>query len=831
MLPRESHSKEVDAAVLSVIGYPAYAVHDPALIKKTRRAIRQKLEGRYGLKRFLRDGHQTAVEDYGRLHYEAEELKQFENVESEWPLFFTYLFLDALLRHDEDDAKKYEQLLKGVLIEQDGEQLLPELYYVPRDLIAKERKEPGSQDRLPNENVPLVWAQSLYLLARMIRAGVLSGRQIDPLGRRRHKRPGRPVVQILLLSEDEELQAELSSHGVQSETLSDIFPVLAYVPEEIARAHGVVGENERLGLSGRAARALKSLTTSRFYDLSGKTSLCLAPFFLQQDFFLTYDLEFLVQRFKSELTYLRRHWTMPGRPTVTVLLTRNLLETDRTPFFELMSEVRRGKVDDIPVHQGTLVQLMPTAAFARLDISKLTSPLVPAQSVLHPPHALRHAHASTPLDVTIEREIESTEDTKALTQRLIQTENLYEQIEVLTALSRRVGMDALVAVGEETSRLHDLTTEVYEAAGAARFWSVVRRAAGLLRKVDTDLNLACAALLVAHKNIQVGRAYSPESLITAPIPDQELLDKIEKYCRDDARDRVLTQEILLYLGLLVRARPQLFRALLTVRVSHIIGLLTGELARENGIPVDEAYDVLLSTPPSEIQSRLEAALSRYAEIESLPQQLEHLGVAAFPGELLWNEDLGLSALEQPKEGWLSWRQFRGVIDRRPEDFYARAWHAFRHVPGIIIGDKLDRRNRIESRAVLSDMTPGEQAFALLLEHLLNKVQAPEFRQLNIEALSVTSSFFAQNPDLQITDALSLDAVIGHAVRLHFLRRHPERSQDYDAHKVEAWNTFYASAPFDTSAALAAALRYLLSTPGQPAPGQPAKIEGASIYRL
>ena len=53
------------------------------------------LSGRYGLKRFLRDGHQTVREDQGRLHYEPEELQKFEHIESEWPLFFAYLLLEA----------------------------------------------------------------------------------------------------------------------------------------------------------------------------------------------------------------------------------------------------------------------------------------------------------------------------------------------------------------------------------------------------------------------------------------------------------------------------------------------------------------------------------------------------------------------------------------------------------------------------------------------------------------------------------------------------------------------------------------------------------------
>lgn len=102
MLPRESNSKEIDAGLLAVIGYPAFAVEDSELIKQTRDEILSKLRGKYGCKRFLRDGHRTAKEDPTRLYYEPSELKVFENIECEWPLFWCYLILDACFRGDRE---------------------------------------------------------------------------------------------------------------------------------------------------------------------------------------------------------------------------------------------------------------------------------------------------------------------------------------------------------------------------------------------------------------------------------------------------------------------------------------------------------------------------------------------------------------------------------------------------------------------------------------------------------------------------------------------------------------------------------------------------------
>ena len=166
----------------------------------------------------------------------------------------------------------------------------------------------------------------------MMRDGVLLPSDIDPLGRRRHRPPHQPVVQLVFLAEDAALQAELAAHGVLTETPDDIAPVVVQLPHDIAVAYGEVGSNARLGLTGRSALALKSLTTSRFYKLRGRTAVCLASFFMQQEFFLAYDLDFVVRRFESELAYLHRNWTQVGRPTVTVLLTRNFMDADRTAF-------------------------------------------------------------------------------------------------------------------------------------------------------------------------------------------------------------------------------------------------------------------------------------------------------------------------------------------------------------------------------------------------------------------------------------------------------------------------------------------------------------------
>jgi phosphorylase kinase alpha/beta subunit len=259
-LPRESPSKEIDAALLAVISFPAFAVGDPALAEKTRLHIINKLGGKYGMKRFLRDGHQTVLEDSNRLFYDAHELLKFENIESEWPLFFTYLILDGLFRNDSAQVYRYKKLLEPLLVnadpyenlafEETAMKLVPELYIVPIETVALEKEAPGSQERVHNPNVPLVWAQSLYILGNLIEENLLTVADIDPIGRRLNpygKRQNRDtMVQIVLLSESEALQSMLRTYGLETQTVEHCKPCSISSPSALADAYSFLGKSQKL---------------------------------------------------------------------------------------------------------------------------------------------------------------------------------------------------------------------------------------------------------------------------------------------------------------------------------------------------------------------------------------------------------------------------------------------------------------------------------------------------------------------------------------------------------------------------------------------------------
>ena len=57
------------------------------------------------------------------------------------------------------------------------------------------------------------------------------------------------------------------------------------------------------------------------------------------------------------------------------------------------------------------------------------------------------------------------------------------------------------------------------------------------------------------------------------------------------------------------------------------------------------------------------------------------------------------------------------------------------------------------------MTPGETSFARNVEHLLAKIDAPEYRHLTIEALVALGDFFRENPRFILSEYLILDLIM------------------------------------------------------------------------
>ncbi|KFV50905.1 Phosphorylase b kinase regulatory subunit alpha, skeletal muscle isoform, partial [Gavia stellata] len=373
MLPRASTSKEVDASVLSVISYPAFAVEDSELVEITKQEIITKLQGRCGCCRFLRDGYRTPKEDPNRLYYEPAELKLFENIECEWPLFWAYLIIDGIFSGNMEQVQEYREALEGVLIKgKNGLRLVPELYSVPPDKVDEEYRNPHTVDRIPMGKLPLMWGQSLYILGCLMAEGFLAPGEIDPLNRRFATVP-KPdvVVQVCILAETEGIKAVLRKEDIDVETVADVYPIRVQPARILSHIYARLGRNKQMCLTGRPYRHMGVLGTSKLYNIRKNIFTFTPQFIDQQQFYLALDNKMIVEMLRTDLSYLCSRWRMTGRPTITFPVSHTMLdETGSSVHPTVLATLRKlqdGYFGGARIQTGKLSEFLTTSCRTHLS--------------------------------------------------------------------------------------------------------------------------------------------------------------------------------------------------------------------------------------------------------------------------------------------------------------------------------------------------------------------------------------------------------------------------------------------------------------------------------
>ncbi len=809
LLPRESVSKETDAALLSIIGYPAYAVEEETLLICTRDKIIKKLAGEYGCKRFLLDGHQSCLEDASRLHYEPSELRQFEHIESEWPLFFTYLLLDALMRDDEQEIRHWRKKLAPLFIEQDGEALLPELYIVPKEAIDAEKLNPGSQVRVPNENLPLVWAQSLFMLSDMIIDGLLEPSDIDPLERRGrigHKRGTVPLVPVL--AENESVKRQLLELGIGSETLDEVSPVRVMHASELSHIHTLLGINKKLSLKGRPLQVTRTITTARLHLLEKEKIIFLPYFFNPQGFYFSYDNKLLVEHFRGSLKFLSLYWDQPEQPIMPFLVREDmLLENAKVEVLGLLQEFRKGECDSMRIRTDALGQLLSDAEVERIDYLhgfELRDMQIKAKRVCSDrPKA--NSITDAPLNAEERQGLESADDA-FLMDTLMNSSDRRMQVHALALLWQRKGEGFEIRSNEESLTLSEIAERYYERATLCHDWAVVRHIANLTRKYDDRLEDVLLDIVIRQKRLAVGRAYSEKATFSKPHKSTDIVETIFEFCGNNTAEGVLTQELVLHLGHMIRTEPEFFKDILTLRTWSFVRLLVGQVSREKSLQMGDAYEYLVGLAPHDIYDHLRSILKFFTrEVTRLKSQ-ENLYASGLSSLDAIKLSPATSSLPEV-EDWEEWRQHMGVIGGLSPDFYKDVWYLLQQCDALVIGDKYSPQNRISSEHTL-DATAGERSFALRIDALLQSIDAPDYRQLNIEAIESLARLFRQSPQLHVDSDLILDVLIGHAVRISWERGH--RSGDYDEQRGQAWEAIYKRSPQELEGTFIEAFVYLLT---------------------
>ncbi|OBS71205.1 hypothetical protein A6R68_00266 [Neotoma lepida] len=812
MLPRASTSKEIDAGLLSIISFPAFAVEDVNLVNVTKNEIISKLQGRYGCCRFLRDGYKTPREvDPHRLHYDPAELKLFENIECEWPVFWTYLIIDGIFSGDAVQVQEYREALEGILIRgKDGIHLVPELYAIPPDKVDEEYKNPHTVDRIPLGKLPHLWGQSLYILGSLLAEGFLATGEIDPLNRR-FSTSVKPdvVVQVAVLAENSHIKGLLQQHGINVQSIADVHPIQVQPGRILSHIYAKLGRNKNMKLGGRPYRHIG------FTD--------------QHHFYLALDNEMIVEMLRIELAYLCTCWRMTGRPTLTFPVTHTMLTSDGSDIHPaVLSTIRKledGYFGGARVKLGNLAEFLTTSFYTYLtfldpdcdeklfdDVSDGSfSPDSESdlggylENSSHPESQdeldqyINHLLQSTSLkcylpplckkseDSHVFSAVHSTRDilsvmakakvfpmvlpTKVLSGHR-KSLNLVDSPQPLLKKTPEYDYQGpswdTNLFGQHGVTVHSLLSELYGKAGLNQEWSLIRYISGLLRKKVEILAEACADLLSHQKQLTVGLPPEPrEKTISAPLPPEELIKLIYEASGQDISIAVLTQEIVVYLAMYVRAQPSLFAEMLRLRIGLIIQVMATELARSLNCSGEEASESLMNLSPFDMKNLLHHILSgKEFGVERSVRPIhsstsspaisihevghtgvtktERSGITRLRSEMKQRSSTpssptGTSSTDsgghhmgwgEQQGQWLRRRRLDGAINRVPVGFYQRVWNILQKCHGLSID------GYVLPSSTTQEMTPCEIKFADHVESVLNRVSQPEYRQLLVEAIMV-----------------------------------------------------------------------------------------------
>uniref|UniRef100_A0A7N4NG25 Phosphorylase b kinase regulatory subunit n=1 Tax=Sarcophilus harrisii TaxID=9305 RepID=A0A7N4NG25_SARHA len=631
MLPRASTSKEIDAGLLSIISYPAFAVEDVNIVNETKNEIIAKLQGRYGCCRFLRDGYKTPREDPNRLHYDPAELKLFENIECEWPVFWTYFIIDGVFSGDAVQVQEYQEALEGILIRgKNGIHLMPELYAIPPGKVDEEYKNPHTVDRVPLGKIPHLWGQSLYILSSLLAEGFLATGEIDPLNRR-FSTAVKPdvVVQVTILAESNKIKELLRKHGFSVQSIADIHPIrvqpariLSHIYAKLANDgsdidSAVLSTIRKLedGYFGGARVKLGNLseflTTSFYTDLTfldpdGDEKLFDDPSDGSYSPDSEYDLDgysedIYNQESQDEFDQYINH-LLQSTALKCYLPTLSKTVEDRHVFSaihstrDILSMMAKKKGLEIPCVSMSLPTKGLSAHRKSLNLVDSPQPLLVK---------------SSETDVLWPKDAHGNLDCEKLVEQLKECSNLQDQADILYILYVLKGPDWDTNLsGQHGVTVHNLLSELYRKAGLNKEWGLIRYISGLLKKKVEVLAEACTDLLSHQKQLTVGLPPEPrERTISAPLPPEELTQLIYEASGQDISIAVLTQEIVVYLAMYVRSQPSLFVEMLRLRIGLIIQVMATELARSLNCSGEEASESLMNLSPFDMKNLLHHILS------------------------------------------------------------------------------------------------------------------------------------------------------------------------------------------------------------------------------
>uniref|UniRef100_A0A8C2HA85 Phosphorylase b kinase regulatory subunit n=1 Tax=Cyprinus carpio TaxID=7962 RepID=A0A8C2HA85_CYPCA len=653
LLPRESRSHNTDSALLPCISYPAFTVDDDALYYQTLDKIVHKLKGKYGFKRFLQDGYRTANEDKNCRHYKPAEMKLFDGIECEFPLFFIYMMIDGVFRGNPAQVKEFQELLEAVIQSFqsfEGHAVIPKYYYVPADFVEAEQKNHGSQKRFPSnsgrDGMLFLWGQALYNIAKLLVDGLIRPKDIDPIHRYVPRQDQRNVsmrysnqgpiendvvIHVALIAESQRLKVFLNT-----QTPQQVEPIQIWPQKELVKAYCFLAINKKLGLSGRPEGPVDCIGTCKIYRILGKTVVCYPIVFDLSDFYLSQDVMLLIDDIKNALQFIKQYWKMPGRPLFLTLIREDNIKGSRfNPILDMLTAFKKGNIGGVKVHVD------------RLQVEQNKEYHNSFEELELPKHSKVKRQTSTPNASDLEQQPEiSTEEwllksTFEILQKFNDCDCLASQAQLASILLRKDCPDFF----DRNVIISLLYCVVFT-------MSIVRLAASLLTKLVDSLAPSITRILVHGKQVTLGLFGHEEIVISNPLSPGVIKDIIYSMCSPHGeREAVLQQELVIHIGWIISNNPELFSGMLKIRVGWIVQAMKHELKiRAGDMPPQDIYQM----SPSAVKQLL----------------------------------LDVLQPQQTGRSWLNRRQIDGSLNRTPLGFYDRVWQILERTRnGIMLGGK------------------------------------------------------------------------------------------------------------------------------------------------
>uniref|UniRef100_A0A9J8CR97 Phosphorylase b kinase regulatory subunit n=1 Tax=Cyprinus carpio carpio TaxID=630221 RepID=A0A9J8CR97_CYPCA len=753
LLPRDSRSHNTDSALLPCISYPAFAVDDDALYSQTLDKIVRKLKGKYGFKCFLWDGYRTANEDKNCRHYKPAEMKLFDGIECEFPLFFIYMMIDGVFRGNPAQVKEFQELLEAVIFQSfEGHAVIPKYYYVPADFVEAEQKNHGSQKRFPSnsgrDGMLFLWGQALYNIAKLLVDGLIRPKDIDPIHRYVPRQDQRNVsmrysnqgpiendvvIHVALIAESQRLKVFLNT-----QTPQQVEPIQIWPQKELVKAYCFLAINKKLGLSGRPEGPVGCIGTCKInniYRILGKPIVCYPIVFDLSDFYLSQDVMLLIDDIKNALQFIKQYWKMPGRPLFLTLIREDNIKGSRfNPILDMLAAFKKGNIGGVKVHVD------------RLQVEQNKEYHNSFEELELPKHSKVKRQTSTPNASDLEQQPEiSTEEwllksTFEILQKFNDCDCLASQAQLASILLRKDCPDFF-----DRNNPKDDLERIYRRAGmrisllycVVFTMSIVRLAASLLTKLVDSLAPSITSILVHGKQVTLGLFGHEEIVISNPLSPGVIKDIIYSMCSPHGeREAVLQQELVIHIGWIISNNPELFSGMLKIRVGWIVQAMKHELKiRAGDMPPKDIYQM----SPSAVKQLL----------------------------------LDVLQPQQTGRSWLNRRQIDGSLNRTPLGFYDRVWQILertrngimlggKHLPQLlmVVSNMLERNPELEFQEAVDLHRLVKDAFAgFQKDHSRLDRSEKEVRN-NMEAFYNTPALGKRNTSSYLSKAVMIQLLQG-----------------------------------------------------------------------